>query len=119
MTTRGIRPLILAGAVGAAVLAGCTPAPTGVTGPCPTPPEIAAGTGDAAWFEQTEAIVDSYAQQLRGFDEDAAQACVEGAGLAWRVVARDGEFFAVTADYTPQRVNAVIERRVVTTLSVG
>jgi len=54
-----------------------------------------------------------------GFDEQAAQACVEDAGLVWRVIARDGEYFMVTEDYSPQRVKAVIEKSVVLEISVG
>jgi hypothetical protein len=74
---------------------------------------------DDQWFEDTFVIVDEYGQQLVGFDEQAAQACVEDAGLVWRVVARDGEYFMVTEDYSPQRVNAVIEKSVVMEVSVG
>jgi hypothetical protein len=71
------------------------------------------------WFEETAVIVNDYAQQLVGFDEKAAETCVENAGLVWRVIARDGEYFAVTADYSPQRINAAIDRSVVTEISVG
>lgn len=74
---------------------------------------------DLEWFDETALIVDDYGQGLVGFNEAAAQACVEDAGLVWRVTARDGEFFAVTADYSPQRLNAVIEQSVVVEVSVG
>jgi hypothetical protein len=37
----------------------------------------------------------------------------------WRVVRRDGEWFAATDDYSPQRVNAMIENSVVTEISIG
>jgi hypothetical protein len=74
---------------------------------------------DMDWFEETAVIVDDYGQQLVGFDESAAENCVSESGFVWRVVARDGEFFAVTADYSPQRLNAVIEDSVVTEMSAG
>ena len=97
-------------------------------GPCPTPPTITgapssepgwSGDEDADWFDNTARIVDTYAEQLVGFDETAAQTCVEDAGLIWRVVARDGEYFGVTADYSPQRINAVIEDAIVMEITVG
>lgn len=93
-----------------------------MTGPCPTPPEISpmsSAPDDMEWFDETALVVDDYGQGLVGFEEAAAQACVEDAGLIWRVVARDGEYFAVTADYSPQRLNAVIEGPVVVDISVG
>jgi hypothetical protein len=74
---------------------------------------------DVDWFEDTAAIVDEYAEVLVGFDEEAAEACVDDAGLAWRVVARDGEHFAVTEDYRPERVNVVIDKSVVMETSAG
>jgi hypothetical protein len=74
---------------------------------------------DDEWFDDTAVIADEYGQQLVGFDEDAARTCVEDAGLVWRVIARDGEYFAVTLDYSPQRINAVMENAVVLEVSVG
>ena len=74
---------------------------------------------DMEWFEKTATITTDYAAGLIGFDEQAAQTCVEDAGLSWRVVARDGEYFAVTLDYSPQRINAAIVKSVVTETSVG
>jgi hypothetical protein len=118
-----VRSIALAavGALGVSLLlAGCSSAPEGLRGPCPTPPVITPMSDeDMEWFEDTALIVEDYAKQLIGFDELAAERCVEDAGLSWRVIARDGEFFAVTADYSPQRVNAVIEKSVVTEASAG
>jgi hypothetical protein len=59
------------------------------------------------------------AKQLEGSSEAAAEARVSEAGLVWRVVGRDGEMFAVTLDYSSERVNAVIDHSVVTEISVG
>lgn len=104
------------------LFSGCIAAPQGITGPCPTPPAVTAmaeAPDEANWFNDTAEVVLEYGKQLEGFDESAAEACVAEANLIWRVVARDGEYFAVTADYSPQRVNAVIEQGVVTEITVG
>lgn len=105
---------------GVLFLSACVTTPTGLTGPCPLAPLITSTSDDDMnWFEETAVIVDDYGQQLVGFDESVAENCVENSGFGWRVVARDGEFFAVTADYSPQRLNAVIENSVVTEMSAG
>lgn len=102
------------------LVSGCTPSPTGITGPCPTPPSITAMSGnDEEWFEDNVDIVNDYGQQLLGFDEESAQTCVEDAGLIWRITARDGEDFFVTLDYNPQRVNATVNVSIVTEITVG
>lgn len=104
------------------VLGGCGVSPEGITGPCPEPPAISPMPdvqGDEDWFATTAEIVNDYAVQLVGFDEKAAEACVSSAGLTWRVIARDGEYFAVTLDYSPQRVNVVIEDSIVQEASSG
>lgn len=97
-----------------ALIAGCTPTPAGITGPCPTAP-----TSIPAVEEEAVAAVNDYGQQLIGFDETAALTCVEDAGLMWRVVARDGESFPITMDYRIERLNAVITDSIVTEVSVG
>lgn len=74
---------------------------------------------DTQWFDKAAESTLNYVEQLEGFGEATAEACVTEAGLVWRVVGRDGEFFAVTLDYSPQRVNAVINNSVVTEISVG
>jgi hypothetical protein len=102
------------------LLGGCAAAPTGQMAPCPAAPVITALSDENSdWFEETAATVNEYGQQLVGFDEQVAQTCVEDAGLTWRVIARDGEYFMVTADYSPQRINAVIENAVVMEVSAG
>lgn len=104
------------------VATGCAAAPVGIEGPCPEPPEVSPmpqeGSEDT-WFEETADRVAAYASELSGFDEKAAESCVATTDLVWRVVARDGEFFAVTMDYVPTRVNVVIERSIVTDTTAG
>ena len=101
---------------------GCSPAPSSVPETCPAAPvtdETPPFPDDAQWFDKAAESTLNYAEQLEGFSEATAEACVTEAGLVWRVVGRDGEIFAVTLDYAPQRINAVIEKSVVTEISVG
>jgi heat shock protein HslJ len=51
--------------------------------------------------------------------EAEAQAAVEGAGLTFRVVSRDGESFAVTDDYSITRINVVVVDGAVTEATIG
>jgi len=85
------------------LMSGCSSPTVGQLGPCPTPSEITPLSQE----------------NLDWFDEQAAQTCVEDAQLIWRVIARDGEYFAVTLDYSPQRINVAIDKSVVTEISVG
>ena len=104
------------------LVAGCSPAPPSVPETCPTAPiisEMPPAPDDTEWFDKAAESTLNYAQQLEGFSEAAAESCVTEVGLVWRVVGRDGEMFAVTLDYSPQRVNAMIENSVVTEISVG
>ena len=81
--------------------------------------EMPPAPDDTEWFDKAAEAALNYAKQLEGFSEAAAESCVIEAGLVWRVVGRDGEMFAVTLDYSPQRVNAMIENSVVTEISIG
>lgn len=107
---------------GLLTLGGCASTSGGVTGPCPTPPVISEPETDVAdtdWFAETAVVVEEYGQGLVGFSESAAEACATEAGLSWRVVARDGEYFAVTSDYVPLRLNVVVDNQIVTETSSG
>ena len=55
-------------------------------------------------------MVQEFADHLIGFSEQRAMKCVETAGVAWRVLARDGEQYAGTLDYIGLRINVEIER---------
>jgi hypothetical protein len=81
--------------------------------------EIPPAPDDMNKFDEAAESTLNYAKQLEGFSEAAAESCVTEAGLVWRVVGRDGEWFAVTLDYSPQRVNAVITHSILTEVSVG
>lgn len=81
--------------------------------------EMPPAPDDTEWFDKAAESTLNYAKQLEGFSEAAAEACVTEVGLVWRVVGRDGEMFPVTLDYSPHRVNAVIEKSVVSEISIG
>ena len=64
-------------------------------------------------------ITQERADLLLGFSEADAQRCAEELGWAFRVGRRDGESFALTMDYSPQRVNVEVDDDVVTLIGVG
>lgn len=59
------------------------------------------------------------ANLLLGYTEADAERCATVLGWAYRVGMRDGEAFAVTMDYSPQRVTVTIEADRVTAIVVG
>jgi len=68
--------------------------------------------GEVTPFEAT-------ARELIGLSESDAQGCINQAGLSVRVVYRDGEWFAVTLDYRPDRINMSIEEGFVVDVTLG
>lgn len=68
--------------------------------------------------DRTE-ITQARADLLLGFFEADAQRCAAELGWAYRVGMRDGESFALTEDYSLQRVTVSIEDGVVTAVVVG
>ena len=78
------------------------------TAECPQP--------DAA---DLSAITQERADMLIGFTESDAESCAMSLGWAFRVGERDGESFAVTADYSQQRVTVSVAKNLVTTVAVG
>ncbi len=77
----------------------------------PAPPPV----GDPAG----ETIDPDEAATLVGVTEDAALELAAERGWTVRIVARDGEFFAVTDDYSPTRVNLTIVDGAVAEVSIG
>ena len=65
------------------------------------------------------AITQERADMLIGFTESDAEACATSLGWAFRVGERDGESFAVTADYSQQRVTVSVTNDLVTAVTVG
>lgn len=68
--------------------------------------------------DRTE-ITQARADLLLGFFEADAQRCAAELGWAYRVGMRDGESFALTEDYSLQRVTVSVKNDVVTAVVVG
>jgi len=65
------------------------------------------------------AITQERADMLIGFTESDAEACATSLGWVFRVGERDGESFALTADYSQQRVTVSVTNDLVTAVVVG
>ena len=78
------------------------------TAECPQP--------DAA---DTTAITQDRADMLIGFTESDAESCATSLEWEFRVGERDGEGFALTADYRQQRVTVSVTNDLVTAVAVG
>ena len=106
----------LASALAALVLVGCGAGAEesaesdseSATAECPQP--------DAA---DTTAITQERADMLIGFTESDAESCAASLGWEFRVGERDGEGFALTADYSQQRVTVSVTNDLVTAVAVG
>ena len=59
------------------------------------------------------------ADMLIGFTESDAESCATSLGWAFRVGERDGESFALTADYSQQRVTVSVTNDLVTAVVIG
>ena len=78
------------------------------TAECPQP--------DAA---DATAITQARADMLIGFTESDAELCATSLEWEFRVGERDGEGFALTADYSQQRVTVSVTNDLVTAVTVG
>ena len=65
------------------------------------------------------AITQDRADMLIGFTESNAAACATSLEWEFRVGERDGEGFALTADYSQQRVTLSVTKDLVTAVVVG
>jgi hypothetical protein len=65
------------------------------------------------------AITQERADMLIGLTESDAESCATSLGWAFRVGERDGESFALTADYSLQRVTVSVTKDLVTAVAVG
>jgi hypothetical protein len=89
-------------------------------GPVPDPDAPTTDDPDAPTTDDPDAApAEAVAADLVGLSEDDALAIVQERGFEARVVARDGEEFAVTDDYRLDRINLRIEAGVVTAADVG
>ena len=56
-------------------------------------------------FTQRHVETKVIACQVMGMTKDAAISFIEAEGRDWRIASEDGEFFALTEDYTDGRIN--------------
>jgi hypothetical protein len=82
------------------------------TGPTPIEP------GDGAVIPEEPAQAELDATYV-GLTKDEAIAAAEEAGVPWRIEREDGEDFALTMDYRPDRVNFSVEDGEVTAVRAG
>ena len=80
---------------------------------------IAVDDTSAQYMDEVAKLVQESTNELIGKSEKNVEYCAAFEGLAYRVAARDGEFFALTLDYSPTRINVEIEKDIVTKISVG
>ena len=73
----------------------------------------------AQYMDEVAKLVQESTNELIGKSEKNVEYCAAFEGLAYRVAARDGEFFALTLDYSPTRINVEIEKDIVTKINVG
>ena len=107
---------VVASALAVLVLAGCGAGAEesadsdseSATAECPQP--------DAA---DATAITQERADMLIGFTEADAESCATSLEWEFRVGERDGESFALTADYRQQRVTVSVTNDLVTAVVVG
>ena len=59
------------------------------------------------------------AKVLIGASEEDAISNINKNGISYRVVGRDNELFPVTDDFQPERLNIVIEKEKVLTVTCG
>jgi len=105
---------IVVGALAVLMLAGCGANAEEKTESGKTSAECS--QADAA---DATAITQERADMLIGFTESDAESCATSLGWAFRVGERDGESFALTADYSQQRVTVSVTNDLVTAVIVG
>ena len=105
---------IIASAIAVLVLAGCG-ANAEENPETKTPP---ANCPQADSADMT-AITQERADMLIGFTESDAESCALSLSWAFRVGERDGESFALTADYSQQRVTVSVTNDLVTSVVIG
>ena len=84
-------------------------------------PDIGIPTADCPQADTADmtAITQERADMLIGFTESDAESCALSIGWAFRVGERDGESFALTEDYSLQRVTVSVTNDLVTAVVIG
>ncbi len=80
---------------------------------------ITVDENSAEYMDEVAKLVQETTKDLVGKTEKNVEYCAAFEGLTYRVAARDGEFYALTMDYSPTRINVEIENEVVTKINVG
>jgi outer membrane biogenesis lipoprotein LolB len=106
----------LASAIAVLVLAGCG---AGAEESADSDSESATADCPQADTADATAITQERADMLIGFTESDAESCALRLGWAFRVGERDGEGFALTADYSQQRVTVSVTNDLVTAVVIG
>jgi ABC-type phosphate/phosphonate transport system substrate-binding protein len=107
---------ITASALAVLMLAGCG---AGAEESAESDSESATAECPAADTADMTAITQERADMLIGFTESDAESCALSLGWAFRVGERDGEGFALTADYSQQRVTVSVTNDLVTAVVIG
>ena len=107
---------VVASALAALVLTGCG---AGAEESAESESESATAECPAVDQADTTAITQERADMLIGFTESDAESCATSLGWEFRVGERDGEGFALTADYSQQRVTVSVTKDLVTAVAVG
>jgi ABC-type phosphate/phosphonate transport system substrate-binding protein len=107
---------ITASALAVLMLAGCG---AGAEESADSDSESATAECPAADTADMTAITQERADMLIGFTESDAESCALSLGWAFRVGERDGEGFALTADYSQQRVTVSVTNDLVTAVVIG
>jgi hypothetical protein len=106
----------LASALAVVMLAGCG---AGAEESADSDSESATAECPQADTADMTAITQERADLLIGFTESDAESCALSIGWAFRVGERDGESFALSADYSQQRVTVSVTNDLVTSVAVG
>jgi outer membrane biogenesis lipoprotein LolB len=106
----------LASALAVLMLAGCG---AGAEESADSDSESATADCPQADAADATAITQERADMLIGFTESDAESCALRLGWAFRVGERDGEGFALTADYSQQRVTVSVTNDLVTAVVIG
>lgn len=80
---------------------------------------ITVDESSAEYMDEVAKLVQETTKDLVGKTEKNVEYCAAFEGLTYRVAARDGEFYALTMDYSPTRINVEIVKDIVTKINVG
>jgi len=112
--TRVVLTAALAGALAACAGVVDPPAPSAVEAPPAECPRT-----DSLVVDLDNPIPQELADRLVGLSEERAETCAVELGWGFRVAERDGEPFALTADYRPDRVSVFVAAGRVFAVNVG